>query len=210
MNPRLHFKILRAISLIFAMIALSGCASLIKPKLKQDLVEIKPGEYTLDPSHSSLHFKVDHMGFSRFVGRFNRFDAQLNWEPEAIETSTLTAVVEMNSVDVNNEKFARALKGKFWFNSVEFPQAIFETVSAKKVDANTLVFTGDLNFLGVTKSVDVQVNVNGAANNLLSGKYTLGFSAKTQFLRSDFGLDRYVPTVGDEVFLEVEAEFQKN
>ncbi|MFL0810680.1 MAG: YceI family protein [Agarilytica sp.] len=183
---------------------------MIKPKLKQDLVDIRPGEYQLDPKHSSLHFNIDHMGFSRFVGRFNRFDAQLSWNPKDVEASSLMAVIAMDSVDVNNEKFARALKGKFWFNAEAFPQAVFETVSAKKISDRELLFTGNLSFLGITKSIDLNVRINGAANNLISGKYTLGFSAEGRFLRSDFGLDRHVPAVGDEVQLDVQAEFQKN
>ncbi len=187
-----------------------GCASLLKPKLKQRLVNIQPGDYQLDPNHSTILFKVDHMGFSKYVGRFNKFDASLFLDPVNIENSRLEAIVDMTSVDVNNKKFERALKGRFWFNTEAYPQGIFKTLSARKIDENHVIFLGELTFLGVPQQIELLVSVNGAANNLLTGKYTLGFSASTQFSRSVFGLDKYVPAIGDEVELEIHAEFQKN
>lgn len=189
---------------------LVGCSSWLTPNRTQALVEIKPGEYRLDPEHATVLFKVDHMGFSTFVGRFNTFDAELRYNAKNIAASQLRAVVDMASIDVNSEKFERALRGKFWLQAEQYPQAVFTTTAAKKVTGNTVIFTGDLQFLGETHPVDVTVHFNGAANNLLTGKYTLGFAATAAFSRSQFGLDRYTPTVGDEVTLEIHAEFQKD
>lgn len=192
------------------LLTLSACGQLIQPSLKHELVEIKPGNYSLDKQHTSVSFKVNHMGLSTFVGRFNDFDASLQYDAEDIKNSRLQAVIEMASVDVNNEKFERSLRGKFWFNTETFPQATFTTQSAVKINQNKIKFTGILSFLGVEKPIDLMVTFNGAGNNLLSGKYTLGFAADTTFKRSEFGLDQYIPAVGDEISLEVHAEFQKN
>lgn len=188
---------------------LSGCASLLKPKLKQQLVEIKGGNYQLDKQHAALLFKVDHLGFSKFIGRFNAFDASLRFDSKNIENSSLEALVDMTSVDVNNEKFERALKGRFWFDTENYPQAYFKTNSAQRIDEKNIEFIGELTFLGVTKPISLFVHVNGAANNLLARKYTLGFSAKASIIRSEYGLDRYVPSIGDEIELEIHAEFQR-
>lgn len=193
-------------------VTVSACSSfsaLLKPELTQELVAIKGGNYQLDPDHSVVLFKVDHMGFSTFVGRFNRFDARLNYDAEQIEKSTLEAVVDMASVDVNNAKFQRALAGRFWFNTEAYPQALFKTHAATIAEDNTIVFQGELSFLGATQPLALRVRVNGAANNILTGKYTLGFSASTVFQRSAFGLDRYIPSVGDDITLEIHAEFQR-
>jgi len=194
---------------IFVVLCASGCAGLLRPKLKQELVEIKTGDYVLDKDHAVILFKVDHMGFSKFVGRFNEFDASLRFVPERVEESTLEAVVNMRSVDVNNAKFERALNGRFWFDTKTYPQAYFKTTSAELVGPQRVRFFGNLTFLGVTAPLELTVNVAGAANNLLSGKYTIGFSAEAVFSRSTFGLDRYVPTVGDDIELEIHAEFQR-
>ncbi len=208
-GPQFHKRILFVVLSFVFVVSISGCASLLKPKLKQRLVDIKQGNYQLDPNHSTLLFKIDHMGFSKFVGRFNLFQASLVFDPLVIENSRLEAVVDMTSVDVNNAKFERALKGRFWFDSENYPQGVFRTTSATKVGEGQLKFLGDLTFLGVTKEIELDVKVNGAANNMISGKYTLGFSASVSFSRSEFGLDRYVPAVGDLVELEIHAEFQQ-
>ncbi len=194
-------------TLVFMSLLIAGCASLIKPKLKQQLVALKPGDYQLDPAHSTVLFKVDHMGYSKFVGRFNRVDASLLWNAESIEASQLEAIVDMASVDVNNPKFERALNGRFWFDTQTYPQATFKTLSAEKVGANQMRFLGELFFMGVAQEIEVDVLFNGAANNWVTGKYTLGFSASSTISRSAFGLDRFVPAVGDEVELEIHAEF---
>ena len=99
--------------------------------------------------------------------------------------------------------------GRFWFDTESYPQAFFKTRGARKLSDNTLEFQGDLTFLGVTELINVLVHFNGAANNILTSKYTLGFAAESTFLRSTFGLDRYIPTVGDSIALEIHAEFQR-
>ena len=55
--------------------------------------------------------------------------------------------------------------------------------------------------------VTLDVTFNGGGSNLLTGAYTLGFEARGSVLRSNFGLGAYAPAVGDEVVLEIHAEF---
>ena len=90
------------------------------------------------------------------------------------------------------------------------PQAIFSSKSVQPINDNQFEFVGDLTWRGVTKSIALLGTFHGGASNILSGKYTLGFSAETSFLRSDFGMDAYIPIVGDQVDIEIHVEFQKN
>ena len=57
--------------------------------------------------------------------------------------------------------------------------------------------------------MSLNATFKGGADNLLTGKYTLGFSANGSFLRSDFGIDAFAALVADEVFIEIHAEFQR-
>jgi len=189
---------------------LSACASIIKPNLKTEIKALREGQYTIDKRHATILFKVDHMGFSKFIGRFNEFDATLDFDANQMENSRLEATVEMTSIDVNNENFEETLRGDEWFNTEEFPQAFFKTVSVENIEKNSADFNGQLTFLGRTAPVTVSVEFNGGGVNKLTFKYTIGFSASSTFKRSDFGLDNYVPTIGDEIELEIHAEFQKN
>jgi polyisoprenoid-binding protein YceI len=202
-------KLHQTLLLVLLVFLTSGCASWLQPSLKQDFVEIKAGEYVLDKDHASLLFKINHMGFSSYVGRFNDFEVSLDFDPNNIENSRIEAIIDMRSIDVNNSDFAETLAGPGWLDTDNFPQAVFRSVSLKKVDEKQLIVQGDLTFLGVTKTLNIEVTLNGAANNPLTRKFTLGFAANLSFKRSDFGLKKFIPIVGDEVAIEIHSEFQR-
>ena len=116
----------------------------------------------------------------------------------------------MGSIDVNNPDFEETLKGRSWLNVSTYPQAIFKTVAVEKVSTSSARFIGELDFLGQKREVILDMRFNGGANNMLSGRYTIGFDATMSFKRSDFGLDNYIPAVGDDIQISVFAEFQKD
>lgn len=190
-------------------ILLSGCARLITPDVSKGLSGIREGQYRLDPNHSTLLFKIDHLGLSKFVGRFNRLEASLDFNPARMEEAKLEALVDIASLDVNNPDFAQTLTGRNWLHSAKFPQASFKTVGVELLGAGSANFSGELTLLGITAPLVLRVVFNGGADNILTGRYTLGFEAHGSFRRSDFGMDSYIPAIGDEVILEIHAEFQR-
>jgi len=196
--------------LLLSTLLISGCVSLITPKVETELVELKAGQYALDKTHGTLLFKIQHLGLSTYVGRFNSFDANLEFDPQNIAASKLNAVIEIDSLDINDAGLKDDLMGRSWFRQSEFPQASFTSTSATPVSDQEFEFVGDLTWRGITKAIIVSATFHGGADNILTGKYTLGFSAKGSFSRTDFGMDKYVPLVGDEVTIEAYAEFLKN
>lgn len=190
--------------------ALVSCDRLITPDFETSVAELRGGQYTLDKEHATLLWKIDHLGFSRYIGRFDDFDATLDFDAENVENSSLEVVIDTASLDVNNEAFAEDLRGDDWFDVANHPQAVFRTTSfVEAVDEDTFIFEGDLTLLGNTGPVTMTVNFNGGGRNFLTRRYTLGFSATAEFLRSDFGLDNMVSFgVGDDIQIEVHVEFQ--
>lgn len=201
---------LQTILLAVVLMSMTACVSLITPTVQSEVSKLKSGQYSLDKSHASLLFKVRHLGLSTYVGRFNKFDANLDFDPANIEAAQLNAVIEMGSLDINNPSLKDDLMGGTWFSQAKYPQARFSTVSVKQIEGKDFEFTGNLEWRGVTKPIVLLVTFHGGANNVLTGKYTLGFSAQGEFKRSDFGMDAYIPLVGDEVKIEAEAEFLRN
>lgn len=196
--------------ILISSLFLAACVSLITPKVESEVVRLKAGEYSLDSNHATLLFKIQHLGLSTYVGRFNQFDASLTFDPNNISVATLNAVVEISSLDINDDGLKRDLMGRSWFRQAEYPQAIFESSSVRPINEKEFEFTGTLNWRGVEQPILVKATFHGGASNILSGKYTLGFSATGSLLRSDFGMDKYIPLVGDEVIVEAYAEFLKN
>ena len=204
---RYSVKPARFCALFGALMLVASCSQLLAPNVQTELSELREGAYQLDPKHTAVLFKITHLGLSKFVGRFEKVEASLDFDAEHIENAKLHALVETASININNDKFANTLRGPGWLNTEVYPQASFESTSARRVDGNKVLFTGDLTFLGVTREVQVHITFNGGARNKLNGRYTIGFEAHSEFKRSDFGLDKYLALVGDDIELEVHAEF---
>ncbi|MGH1373489.1 MAG: YceI family protein [Cellvibrionaceae bacterium] len=200
-------KLLHVTSIAFFTLLFTACGSILQPNLDSSFEAIKPGNYALDINHTAILFKINHLGFSKFVGRFEKAEATLNYDPEFPENSSLDARVDMASVNVNNAKFEKTLRNRFWFDTENHPKARFTTSSARKTTNNQLIFDGMLDFMGIKKPLTLHITINGAGNNIANGKYTLGFSATAMIQRSDHALDRFSPAISDEVELEVHAEF---
>ncbi len=180
------------------------------PNVVTEVLTLRAGQYSLDQAHAALLFKVQHLGLSTYVGRFNDFNASLDFDPQNIAASKLEGIIEIGSLDINNTALAEDLLSKSWFDEATYPQAKFFTLSVKPINDSEFEFVGNLNWRGVTKEISVLGTFHGGASNILSGKYTLGFSAKASISRSDFRVDDYIPIVGDQIDLEMFMEFQKS
>ena len=199
---RLAFVLVGA-SLLFS------CNRLLTPDQTTEVTEVRAGQYVLDPNHATLIWKLNHLGFSTFLGSFNDFEASLDFDPENIENASLEVVIDTASLDVDLPEFEEELRGDNWFDVAAFPQAIFRTTRyLEAIDDDSFIFEGDLTLLGTTAPVSLEVNFHGGGRNFLTRSYTVGFSGSAIFNRSDFGLDRFTSFgVGDEIELEIHVEF---
>lgn len=189
--------------------AVAGCASLVAPKVRSEPAALKAGAYALDQKHASLLFKVNHLGYSTYVGRFEKLDATLDFDAADVSAAHVEANIGVASLDVANDEFAQTLTGANWFDAAAFPEAVFRSTSVEKTGETTGRMTGDLTLHGVTAPVTLDVNFNGGAQDLLRGGYVVGFSATGNFSRKAFGVDRFASIVGDDVEIDIEAEFVK-
>lgn len=206
---RLFKKHYRLSLVLVCSLLLVSCDRLLTPDFNTDITELRAGQYTVDPDHASVLWKINHLGFSTFVGRFNDIEASLDFDPENIENSSIEVIINTAGLDINNPEFAEELRGSNWFDVENFPQAVYRTTSFLESTENTFVYAGELTLLGVTAPVTLNVVFNGGGRNFLTRKYTLGFSGSANFQRSDFGLSRFTSFgVGDDIELEIHVEFQ--
>ena len=179
--------------------------------------DMPAGVYQLDKTHASLTWKVSHLGLSNYTARFTRFDAEVDFKPQAPENSKVTVTIDPTSIKTDypypeEKDFDKKLVEKAeWFNAAKFPEIKFTSSRIEMTGENTAVMTGNLTFLGVTKPVSFNVTFNGAMEQQpFSQKPTLGFSATGSLKRSEWGMATYVPNIGDEVMLLIEVEFAKD
>ena len=196
--------------LLLSLLTLAACGHLIPANNQTfDPARLRSGADRLDPEHTALLWKVNHLGFTKYVGRFDRIEGSLDFDPKSASASHLEVIVETASIDSNDPKLDSDLRGSSWFDSATYPQIVFRSTAIEVTGDHTGRVTGDLSLHGVTRPLVLDVTFNGGANDLITGRYTLGFAATGTFERSEFGIDDYIPAIGDEVTLEIYAEFLK-
>lgn len=180
---------------------------------------VPPGDYTLDKAHSTLLFRVDHLGFSHFTARFKRFDAQLHFDPKQLTASQLNVTVDATSIetdypDPKTLDFNAQLQGEQWLNTAKYPQMTYRSTKIESTGPKSVRVTGDLTLRGVTKPVVLNVTYNGGyAGHPMDPHARVGFSAHGTLKRSDFGIAFGIPAPGttmgvsDEVEIIIECEF---
>jgi len=174
-----------------------------------DASELKSGTYRLDPEHASLQLSFDHMGFSTTVVRFDAFDATLHFDKDSPHTSSLEVSIELASINTNVPEFDDLLLGDEFFDVGEFPTATFTSSDVYYIDETTGEVPGILNLHGVEQPVVLDVAFRGGAKNWVTGDFTLGFEATTTVQRSLFGLNKLLPLTGEDVTIQVHAEFRR-
>lgn len=196
------------ISIAFLLIS---CGSLIPSNHQQKQIsEWREGAYQLDPDHASLIFSLNHLGFSDYYGRFNTIEASLDFDPQNPKTTKLFAKVEISSLDVNNDDFETELRSTSWFDSKNHPFAYLESTEIIPVSDTESEMRANLTLKGITTPISMIIKFNGGAVNFLTGKYTLGFFATGTIRRSDYNISNLVPAIGDEVTLQISAEFLRD
>ena len=171
--------------------------------------------YTVDPLHSSVNFTVDHLGLTNIYGRFTKFSAKYSMD-KAAKTGAMEASVDTASVDTNeNDKGSRArsrdehLRSADFFNAAEFPKMTYKSTKVAFTGDTPSAVEGNLTLLGVTHPVALTIErfkCNPAAGN---AKERCGGVAVGKLKRSDFGMKRGVPNIGDEITLVLAFEGDK-
>lgn len=174
-----------------------------------DPADLPAGHYVLDKPHGSLIARISHMGFSHYTVRFNHLDAEFDYDPKAPAASRLDVKVEAASIDTGNADFSKDLAGDGWFDARKYPTIAFSSKSVDLGDGQHGKINGELTLHGVTRPVSLDVTFNGVGSGLIPGSLRTGFSATGVIKRSDFGMTRYAAWVGDEVSLQIEAEFTR-
>lgn len=172
--------------------------------------------YAFDKTHTEVRFSWDHLGLSRQSGRFLDTEGTLQLDPERPEASRVEVAIKLPSLSTGVKELDGVLKSKEFFDVASNPVATFRSTEVVKTGDKTARVSGDLTIAGKTNPVVLDVVWNFAGEHPLSkinpvyaGTYYTGFSARTQILRSDWGITRTIPYVSDEIKISIEAELKR-
>lgn len=164
--------------------------------------------YSLDPAHTSVTFKVEHLGLSWSHGRFNDVAGDFRVDAENPTSSRFALTIKTESLDTANKKRDEHLASPDFFNAKQFPVISFKSTAVKAVE-HGLEVTGDLTLHGETKPVTFLLT-GGKTGEFPPGVHRRGYTAHLKIKRSDYGMDKMLPAAGDEVHIEISFEGVKS
>jgi polyisoprenoid-binding protein YceI len=168
------------------------------------------GTYALDTTHTGLGFTVRHMAVSKVRGSFSRFEGTFE-VAERPEDSSVVVTIDPDSIETRDEGRDNHLRSSDFFDVANHPQWRFESFAVRTVRPGQFEVDGHLTIRGVTRPVTLQLELEGVVTDPY-GNHRVGFSAKTQINRDDFGvsfgavMESGGLVVGKKVDIEIEAE----
>jgi len=173
-----------------------------------------PSSWSIDNSHSSISFKVRHLGISNVRGEFIDYDAEISMDGDDLSTLSVNATIQTASVDTGNERRDGHLRSDDFFGSEEFPTITFVSTGVTNVEDSKFHLQGDLTIRDVTQSVVLEGSFLGTA--MMRDTERAGFEASTTVNRKDFNLswDQLTEAggviVGHNVEISLELELIKD
>jgi polyisoprenoid-binding protein YceI len=175
-----------------------------------------PETYTVDPLHSSVLFAIDHLCLSTVHGRFDKFAGKFAIDRAAkkgeVELTIDTASVDTNDNDKGSRQRSRDehLRSADFFNAAEFPKMTYKSTNVVFTGDNPTTVEGNLTLLGVTKPVSLKLERFKCNAATATAKERCGGDGTGKVKRSDFGMSRGIPQIGDELQLTISFEANKD
>jgi len=167
--------------------------------------------WLIDPMHSEVHFKVKHLVISTVTGTFKSFAGSMESENEDFQDAAIEFILDVNSIDTNQEQRDGHLKSADFFDAEQFPKISFKSTSFKKV-GDEYELSGDLTLKNVSKPVKLNVEYGGSATDFY-GNNKAGFEVSGKISRKEFGLtwegitEAGAIVVADDIKLQINVQF---
>ena len=171
----------------------------------QVLADARAGTYTIDPDHTAVLARVQHIGYSWLVFRFDKASGTLGWDPAAPEKSTLSVAVQTSSIATPVKDFAAHLAGDDFLKSAKFPEATFVSSAFHRTDAMHGKVDGQFTLMGKTRPVTFDVELVGAGKGW-ADKPRLGVHAVARIVPQDYG---FPALFGNTIEIAVDTEFER-
>ena len=136
--------------------------------------------WQVDPAHSTLTFTNSYQGVE-YTGRFRRFDAVIDYDPNDLAHARFDVTVDITSLDTRNSERDHTALGADFFDTAKFPKAHFVTTAFHKAADGKVIADGVLMLRGISKPVALTVSFkpDGATATL---------DVTAQVKRLDFGI----------------------
>ncbi|WP_310552177.1 YceI family protein [Paenibacillus glufosinatiresistens] len=171
-------------------------------------------KWTIDLAHSMIEFSVRHMMVSRVKGRFERFEADIEANPEDMTTADINVTIDAASFTTDHPKRDEDVRGALFLATDQYPLIQFASTEIVRSKQGEYILNGELTLRGITRQVSLQVEYGGLVKDH-RGYERAGFAAETVINRKDYGLTYNIAleaggiVVGEEVKISIALELIK-
>jgi len=168
------------------------------------------GSWTLDPAHTRIGFVARHAMVTKVRGAFNEFEGNAVIDGTDLSRSSATVTIQSASIDTRNDQRDAHLRSNDFLGMEEHPEITFVASAVTPTSPTGFDLTGDLTIKGVTNSVTVPFEFEGAATDPF-GNLRAGFEGSVAINRKDYGitwnaaLETGGVLVSDKIVLEFEV-----
>ena len=168
-----------------------------------------PVSYTLDPDHTIPRFEIMHNNFSMHTGAFMKSTGKAVFDSEA-KTGNVEVTIQSASFLTGHAFMEGAMKGKDFFNVEQFPAMTFKSTKMIFGGNNPLAVEGEFTLLGVTKNITLTFTNFNCGQHPRTKKDQCGGNLAGAIKRSDYGMNAFLPAIGDDVRLNIQVEAFKD
>jgi len=149
--------------------------------------ETRTSTWTIDKTHSIAEFAVKHLVVTTVKGHFREFDGALNIDEANPENSSVSASIDVASIDTNAPDRDAHLRSDDFFNAEKFPKITFQSTRVELIDEGHAKVHGALTIRDVTREVVLDTEYEGQVDDPW-GNRRATFTATTQISRKDFNV----------------------
>jgi len=166
---------------------------------------VSADDYTIDTAHTSIQFKIAHLGYSWLYGRFNTFDGEFSYDEKNPAAAKVSVSIDTASVYSNHAERDKHLRGDDFLDVKKYPQATFVSTGFTDNGSGTGILQGNFTLHGVTKPLSINVKQVGAGKDPWGG-YRRGFEGTTRLALKDYDIDFDLGPASTEVELIINVE----
>lgn len=165
-------------------------------------------EYRVDPAHSFVRFKIQHLGYSWMWGGFDDVSGHFSYDAASPEQASINFTVQTASVDTNHAERDKHLRSDDFLAVKKYPTATFKSTGFTP-SGNGGTLTGELTLHGVTRPVVIEVEKIGEGPDPWGG-HRVGFLGTFSLERRDFGMTYDLGPKSESVHFELGIEGVRN
>jgi polyisoprenoid-binding protein YceI len=166
-------------------------------------------KYSIDPMHTFPVFEVNHLGYSVQHGRFNKTSGTITLDMAA-KKGSVDLTIDTTSLDMGFAMWDEHISADGFLNTAKFPTMTFKSNNLVFKDDKVVAAEGDFTLLGVTRKLTIDVQDFKCGENPFNKKLMCGANIGGTIKRSEYGMTKYVPAIGDDIKIHVPVEALKN